>query len=148
MATHPRRPGYRSRRFIRHPSSMPIHFDLHGDRRDCRQYLRNVSEGGVCFSTGVELDPGTCLRLRIPVFGQQFEIDATVAWCRHDPSGYEVGVRFEHSQDRFSARMVEQLVYIEDYRRRVEREEGRRMSSEQAAREWVERFADKFPALN
>jgi hypothetical protein len=127
---------------------MPIQFDLHGDRRDCRQYLCNVSEGGVCFSTSLELDAGTCLRLRIPVFGQQFEVDATVAWCREASSGYEVGVRFDSAQDRFSVRMVEQLLYIEDYRRRVELEEGRRMSSEQAAREWLERFADKFPALN
>lgn len=127
---------------------MPIQFDLHGDCRDCRRYLRNVSEGGVCFASEIALDAGTSLRLRIPVFGQQFEADATVAWCRQDPPGYEVGVRFDRAQDRFSVRMVEQLVYIEDYRRRVEREEGRRMSSEQAALEWVERFADKFPSLN
>jgi hypothetical protein len=143
-----RRKRHIERSFIRHPSTMPIRFDLQGDCRGCARYLRNVSEGGVCFATAAALDAGVRLRLKIPVFDQLFEIDATVAWCRSAASGFEVGVRFDSVQDRFSVRMVEQLVYIEDYRRQVEREEGRTMSSEQAAKEWVERYAERFPRLN
>lgn len=148
VKSNPRQARRVKRRFIRHPSRMPIHFDLQGDCRDRTQHLRNVSEGGVCFMAQAALDSGIRLRLKIPVFDQLFEIDATVAWCREKAPGFEVGVRFDSLQDHFSVRMIEQLVYIEDYRRQVEREEGRTMSSEQAAEEWVERFAERFPRLN
>lgn len=136
------------RRFIRHPSRMPIAFDLQGDvtRRD--EQLRNVSEGGLCFATAVALDPGQSIRLTIPLLGQMYEAEACVAWCRLHGDGYEVGVRFLSPQDRFCVRMVEQLCYIEDYREQVEREEGRRLSSEQAAEEWIARFAEHFPGLH
>ncbi len=136
------------RRYIRHPSRMPIRFNLNGDlpRRD--EYMRNVGEGGLCFATLVALDPGLPIRLVIPVFGQPFEIDGAVVWCRVAGRAYEVGVAFLTPQDQFCVRMLEQLCYIEDYRTQVEREEGRTLSSEQAAAEWVERFADKFPGLH
>lgn len=127
---------------------MPICFDLHGDavRRD--EYLRNVSEGGLCFVSAIALDPGLAIRLTIPVFGQQYEVDGKVAWCRPAPPGFEVGVGFYTPQDTFCVRMVEQLCYIEDYRLQVAREEGRELTSEQAAEEWIERFADRFPGLH
>lgn len=136
------------RRFIRHPSRMPISFDLQGDVTRRGERLRNVSEGGLCFAAGVALDPGQSIRLSIPLLGQVFEVDARVAWCRSATGGYEIGVRFLSPQDRFCVRMVEQLCYIEEYRQQVEREEGRRLSSEQAAEEWIARFAEHFPALH
>ncbi len=136
------------RRYIRHPSRMPIRFDLHGDIDHRDEYLRNVSEGGVCFATAVALDPGQSIRLTIPLLGQSFQIDGSVAWCRKARSGYEVGVRFRSPQDRFSVRMVEQLCYIEDYRQQVARDEGRQLSSEEAANEWIARFAEHFPGLH
>ena len=136
------------RRYIRHPSRMPIRFDLQGDVDHRDEYLRNVSEGGVCFVTEVALDPGQSIRLTIPLLGESYQIDGMVAWCRRSHSSYEVGVRFRSPQDRFSARMVEQLCYIEDYRQQVAREEGRRLTSEEAATEWIERYAEHFPGLH
>ncbi|MDJ0740284.1 MAG: PilZ domain-containing protein, partial [Gammaproteobacteria bacterium] len=96
----------------------------------------------------VDLDRGQPLRLTIPLLGQAFEIDGCVAWCRPTSDSFEVGVRFLSPQDRFNVRMVEQLCYIEDYRQQVAREEGRSLSSEQAAEEWIERFAEHFPGLH
>ena len=127
---------------------MPIRFDLGGDLPRRNEYMRNVGEGGLCFATLVALDPGLPIRLRIPVFGEQFEVDGTMTWCRLAGRAYEVGVAFQTPQDQFCVRMVEQLLYIDDYRSEVERREGRTLSPEQAAAEWVERFADKFPALH
>lgn len=136
------------RRFIRHPSHMPIRYDLQGDAPPHQDLLRNVGEGGLCFATELALDPGLRIRVTIPLFGDQFETEGTVAWCRPSGDRFEVGVRFSSPQDRFSLRMVEQLCYIEDYRMQVEREEGRRLTSEQAALEWIERFADQFPGMH
>ncbi len=142
------KPRQIERRCIRHPSRMPIRFDLQGDLPRHSDCLRNVGEGGLCFNTGLALDPGLPIRVKIPILGEQFEVDGTVAWCRPASGGFEVGVRFVSPQDRFSVRMVEQLCYIEDYRMQVAREEGRQLSSEQAAQEWIERFADQFPGAH
>ena len=133
------------RRFIRHPSHMPISFDLREEGRPRDDHLRNVSDGGLCFASPEPLGVGTPIRLAVPVFGERFEIDGTVVWSRHVGRGYEIGVAFERKQDRFAIRMVEQLCYIEDYRVQVEREQGRTLTSEQAAREWVSQFAAAFP---
>ncbi len=148
MGKHRVKTPFAERQYIRHPSRMPIRFDIQGDMPRREEYLRNVSEGGLCFASQIELDAGVLIRVTIPVLGQQFEVEGHVAWCRPAGSGFEVGVRFTTSQDRFSVRMVEQLCYIEDYRQQVQQDEGRYLTSEEAAGEWIERFADKFPGLH
>ena len=62
--------------------------------------------------------------------------------CRDD---FELGVEFLNADDAFRARMVEQVCYIENYKLTVFREEGRRLSLEEAAREWISKFASDFP---
>jgi hypothetical protein len=41
--------------------------------------------------------------------------------------------------------MVEQVCHIETYRRTVAGTEGRELSAEQAALEWIAKFAASFP---
>lgn len=139
---------HKERRFIRHPSRMPINFELQADLPRQANYLRNVSEGGLCFDSSVALELNVAIRVIIPLLGQQYEAEGAVVWCEPSPDGFAIGVRFFSAQDRFCVRMVEQLCYIEDYRLQVEREEGRTLSSEQAADEWIARFADQFPGLH
>lgn len=137
-----------SRRFIRHPTGMPIQFDVSGDVPPQRELLRNVSEGGLCFCTRMALEPGYQIHLRIPVVDQLFEAEAVVTWCNDADCGFEIGVRFIDADDMFSVRMVEQLCYIEEYRQAVEREQGRTLSSEEAASEWIDLFASAFPRVS
>jgi hypothetical protein len=42
-------------------------------------------------------------------------------------------------------RMIEQLCYIDHYKQSVELNEGRTLTGEEAAMEWIEKFAGKFP---
>ena len=48
------------------------------------------------------------------------------------------------SQQAFRARMDAQREQIENYRLAVLRDEGRQLDMEQAAIEWIERFAERF----
>ncbi|MEQ8937648.1 MAG: PilZ domain-containing protein, partial [Gammaproteobacteria bacterium] len=48
-------------------------------------------------------------------------------------------------QKMFLLRMVEQLCHIEHYRNEIARVEGRELSSEQAAQEWISKYAESFP---
>jgi hypothetical protein len=43
-------------------------------------------------------------------------------------------------------RLIEQICYIEHYRQEVLISEGRKLTSEQAALEWIEKFAQDFPS--
>lgn len=136
------------RRYIRHPSDMPIRYCVDTGVPQQREHLRNVSEGGLCFHSGMELPIGHMVHLQIPVFGEQYEGDAVVVWCHQMGDEYEIGVRFRKASDLFAVRMVEQICYIESYRQTVEEVEGRRLTSEEAAEEWIARFASDFPGLH
>lgn len=132
------------RHYIRHPSSIPILFSIASGSGE-REFLHDVSAGGLCFEAHSRLAPGTQIHLSIPAQRPPFEADAVVAWCHSIATGYRIGVRFADDVSGFSLRMVEQLCHIEQYRLDVLRREGRSLNSEQAAAEWIVRYADRFP---
>lgn len=133
------------RAFIRHPADVPIEISTerkitHGDRP-----LHNVSLGGLAFESAMCLDEGEVVRIRIPSVDPPFETLGRVSWCRAQGGGFEVGVQFLEEEDAFRARMVEQVCHIEDYRNRVREEEGRTLTGQEAASEWIRRYAAEFP---
>jgi hypothetical protein len=132
------------RRYIRHPSSMPLDYRLSGGWSGVQQ-LRNVSAGGVCFAAGLPMEQGMSIRVSIHMGGKDFEADGEVAWCHGTSDHHEIGVRFHKAASMETVHMVEQLCYIEQYRQQVRHNEGRELSSEQAAQEWVERYATELP---
>jgi hypothetical protein len=132
------------RRYIRHPSSIPIEFAL-GSGAVGKEYLKNVGHGGLCFRAHLKIKPGCGIHMLIPVGKESFEADGVVAWCHAAGKGFEVGVRFLRDASTFALRMVEQICHIEQYRRDILEMEGRRLTSEQAATEWIGRFAARFP---
>ena len=135
------------RQYLRHPSDIPIECQVaalestqvHGQR------LKDVSAGGLCFHTTQLLRPGWVVRLTIPVRQPAFEVTATVIWCKPLNAHYEAGVKFADAGAGFAVRMVEQVCQIHQYQRHVWEQEGRRLSAEQAATEWVIRYAGDFP---
>jgi len=132
------------RHYLRHPSSIPI--ELHvGPSASGRRLLKDIGEGGLCFRAHIHLEPGTEIHILIPVQHPPFEADGVVTWCRGEGNEFEVGVRFCGAVSDFALRMVEQLCHIEQYRRDVLQREGRRLTSEAAAAEWISRFAGQFP---
>jgi hypothetical protein len=74
-----------------------------------------------------------------------FEARVRVVWTRPEAEGYCIGVQFMDEADAFRARMVEQVCSIERYRREVEAKEGRRLTRDEAAQEWIRRYAGRFP---
>lgn len=131
------------RKYIRHPVDVPIEVeDVPGDKGS---QVADVSFGGLSFLCGQYHRPGTELLLRIPYLEPPFEVRARVAWRRVEDGGYRIGVRFLAEDDAFRSRMVEQICAIESYRKEVRQREGRILDATEAAREWIERFAARFP---
>ncbi|MBK1647416.1 PilZ domain-containing protein [Rhabdochromatium marinum] len=133
------------RQYLRHPSDIPILYrlgDLVADRND---YLRNIGYGGLCFRSHSAVSIGTKIYIEIPIVQPEFKADGIVAWCRAQEHEYEVGVRFSGVEAEYGVRMVEQVCQIEHYSRHVRETEGRELTSEEAAVEWIDKYAAGFP---
>ena len=140
------------RKFIRHPSDVPLQVSTErvADRSEevpCKN-LNNVSLGGLAFNSSDNLAPGECVSVCFPLLDQKRCLTGRVVWSRPSTSGFDIGVQFEGADELYSLRMIEQVCHIEHYRREVEQSEGRQLTSEEAASEWIQRYADRFPELD
>jgi hypothetical protein len=133
------------RLYIRHPSDVPIDYQLGGRSNTSRDQLTNFSEGGLCFVAKQHIDPGSEIHFAIPIMPPHFHASGVVIWCREEAGEYHVGVKFTEEETAYAVRMVEQLCYIEHYRQSVRESEGRRLTGEEAALEWIEKYAGTFP---
>ena len=132
------------RQFIRHPADIPLHI-AHDGYRDDQARMRNISGGGLCFESPAFVPPRQRIHIEIKHCQPPFCAEATVCWCRKAERGFEIGVCFDDEQVHFAMRMTEQVCHIEAYRQRVLETENRELTQEQAAQEWIERYAAMFP---
>lgn len=136
-----------SRRFIRHPTNIPIHWSLGEIVPPGGEHLRNISEGGLAFKSHHDIPVGATIDIHIPIVRPEVALVGVVVWCRPIEDGcFEVGVRFTDAGQHFKMRMVEQVCHIEQYKKEMFENEGRALTSEQAAMEWISRFAKDFPS--
>ncbi len=135
------------RDYIRHPTSIPLEVQSQSAPEQMHLQLSNVSAGGLAFSSPVEFHPGALVKLKIRAVKPIFRVHAIVQWCRRAGEIYELGVQFLDQDDAFRVRMVEQVCHIEEYRRRLQKELGRRISKNQASLEWIARHGKRFPGF-
>lgn len=128
-----------ARQFIRHPVNLPIEASQLAAEAYC------LGTGGLAFRCDHTAEPGTFLHVRIPSVTPEFEIDAKVVWCRCIDGNVELGVEFMNPNDAFRVRMVEQVCHIENYRQEIFTVQGREMTFEEAAMEWIGKFSATFP---
>jgi len=133
------------REFLRHTANVPLEVEKVGDSTSVKEKGVNVSRGGLAFVSTACPQVGELLQLRIPTVQPAFEARARVVWCRPESESFLVGVQFLDAAAAFRSRMVQQVCSIEKYRRDVQRDEGRVLSPEEAATEWITRFAGRFP---
>ena len=132
------------RRYLRHPIDLPI--ELYPAFGQPRLRLRNYSFGGLCCVSPRRLPPGTAVEIEIPdIQPPSYHGQGVVTWCVEVDEHYELGIRFATEMEAFESRMAEQLCHIESYRRRVSLLEGRELSPDEAACEWISEYAQRYP---
>ena len=136
------------RQFIRHPTGIPIEVCSSEQRSYTKKHIYNVSLGGLAFYFDQPMSLGKIVNIKIPYVQPAFETKARVVWCSKHEDAYELGVEFLDAEDAFRGRMVEQVCYIEHYKNDVLKTEGRNLSIEEAAQEWINKFASNFPEFN
>jgi hypothetical protein len=134
------------RAYIRHPSEFPIELCAvaHNGSGVARERLLDVSAGGLCCLSHCAYREGERVSVRIPVGAPAFEAEGTVAWCKPDRDKFRVGIAFDDQVLAFSARMVEQVCHIDRYHKHL-LEQGREVTEEVAALEWITKYAKSFP---
>ena len=136
---------YQGREYIRHPSGIPISIQPESDTLQLKRALNNVSQGGLAFDSPGALNLGSVVNIRIDIVQPIFTVKGIVQWCKPKDHQFEIGVEFTDTEDAYRVRMVEQICYIEQYRLQIEKNEGRALSGEAAALEWITKHAAEFP---
>ena len=130
------------RKYVRHPIDVPI--ALNPSVSGTTMRLTNYGHGGLCCAAPHWLDIGTEVDIDIPMM-PPYRGRGVIAWCRPGDGHYDVGIEFATEDEAFASRMAEQICQIEVYRKRVQDREGRELSLEDAAREWIGKYAKYFP---
>ncbi len=133
------------RKYIRHPTDIPLEYELDEVVANNKDYLKDISEGGLSFQSNVYIEEGSVINIRIPLRKPVFEEKGIVKWCRGKKDSFDIGVQFRDVSSEFRLRMVEQVCHIEHYKKEILEKEGRKITGEEAAVEWVRKFAKDFP---
>ncbi|MBN2324614.1 MAG: PilZ domain-containing protein [Spirochaetes bacterium] len=136
------------RRFIRHPLSYPLKTRvvrqsaedilLHGESE-------NIGGGGLLFKSVERVAEDAEVEINLTVENRQFRIDGVVVRC--EPSGnggYNIAVSFRRPDEALKARMMEQVVRIEEFKRRLERRCGKPLDFSWVAKQWIKRYSGLF----
>jgi hypothetical protein len=135
--------GNTERKFIRHPTAIPILFNV-GEKIETIQ-AKDVGGGGLCFISHHSINSGQHIDITIPICQPEFEAHGIVRWCKHNGNRFLIGVAFQQESVSFAIRMVEQVCHIENYRNKILLETGIKLTSEQAAKQWISHYANAFP---
>ncbi len=135
------------RRHIRHVTGIPIEvsLDYNPDYQSEDDSITNVSLGGLRFVASDRLDINESIDVRFPLLNQETSLEGKVVWCNRTAKGYEVGLQFADTTEVERLKTIDQICQIESFRKNQEQQEGRSLSSEQAACEWVRNTPEISP---
>lgn len=128
------------RNHIRHSGGIPI--DIIHNNNKYNFILLNVSMGGIACKGDNQFKIHTEVQLHIPQLKPEYTTRGKVVWCKKvqdltEIDLYELGIEHCGEKDKAQLKMVEQISNIEHYRNEVKLAEGRILTGEEAAREWV-----------
>jgi hypothetical protein len=134
-----------SRRCICHPLQIPIEVQTLGVGEIHLLSGREMSPGVLAVDVPVMITVGAAVVVRISGIGKDAELHGQVIWFARSAHGYVIGIAFYSEREAFRMRMLEQVCHIEAYRKDVLVNEGRELTSEEAAAEWIACHAVNFP---
>ncbi len=134
-----------TRHVIHHPLDVPIEVQTLGAQ--ARDYLpaSTAELAELVFEFSHRINVGEVVLVRIPSVEDGAQVCGKVIWMAKSARGYVIGVSFYSEGEVFRLRMIEQVCHIEAYRKEKLSREGRELSSEEAASEWISRYAAHFP---
>lgn len=133
-----------SKVLIRHPDEFPIELKL----QERTAGSSSPSSLQLICHSSTPFHSGEGIQIKIPSIANNLEVFGVIQRCENTPQGYELGITFNSSDALMRMRMLEQLCYIQRYRSYVRNAEGRELSDQDAALEWIGKYAHLFPSTN
>lgn len=142
------------RRFIRHPLSIPLTYKVlkkaqDTDTEGVSAITNNISIGGLLFSTKRPIEVGSLIVIKMPFEDKVFNVKSRVVHCAKSGEAkfYNIGASFYKPYDAFKVKLIEQIYLIAEYRDLRSIQLGREISLEEASKEWVKRYSERFKRL-
>lgn len=129
--------------YIHHPDEFPIELNLRENDQanpDTRPALKLICHSQHPFTSGA------AVAIHLPDACEAMEVHGIIDWCTDSQQGYELGIKFIDQDAMMRIRMLEQICYIKRYRNSVLTQEGRDLSDQDAALEWIAKYSRLFPA--
>ncbi len=131
--------------FIHHPEQVAIELTPATHQQ---QEPSSPSLGLICTSQ-TPFEKGSALSVNFPEAPcQESLITGTVLDCLPQQHCYQLAIEFSSADNTMRLRMLEQHAYIGLYQKYIAQYQGRSLSPEAAAMEWIERYAAWFPDSN
>jgi len=134
------------RRYVRYHAGIPVEI-VESKTETSLDYprLHNVSLGGIECECEKHFPVDTLVQVHIDILRPPFTVEGRVVWCKKVDSYSIFGIQFFGEMDTARLRVVEQISHIEHYRKEIREQEGRTLTGEEAAKEWIELYAPHFP---
>ena len=127
---------------IRHPDEFPIELNMQDSKPNP---LTPAIFQLICHSSQ-PYSYGDAIAIKIPSVANHLEVRGTIQSCEGQNGYYELEIGFNSEDSLMRIRMLEQLCYIQRYRRHILSTEGRDLTDQDAALEWIGKYAHLFPA--
>jgi hypothetical protein len=141
--------AFEKRNFLRHPVHVPI--VIRPLRRDVAGESRSldVSQGGLSFLWTKKLSKRALVHVTIPVKDKLFTVKGKVVYSEKNTGSvhFRTGISFADRDSAFQAKLAEETLEILEYQKKISREAGRSVSEEEAAAEWIYKYAKFFPSI-
>ncbi|MDX8403906.1 MAG: PilZ domain-containing protein [Mariprofundaceae bacterium] len=132
---------------IHHPEQVPVEIQA----LDCSESYSEPVDGSCLGELAIHclssFRVGAVVELHVPMFDSGILLHGHVIWFHKAGGGYLIGISFQSEDEAFRMRMVEQLCHIEAYRKDVAAKQGRILTREEAAAEWIARYSEDFPEV-
>lgn len=151
------------RRFIRHQMCFPLNYRVVKESsftkdekaraeaagKKTRSTTIDISIGGILFSARRSVKPGSVILVEMPFQDKIFNLRAMVAHCskNNETKLYNIGAAFQKLSAAYKVKLVEQLCLISEFRDIRSIELGRQISLENASKEWIKRYSNRFRRL-
>ena len=130
--------------FKRSRSDLPIDVSIDNEANPEKEFLNDISLGGLSFKSKVPIQENKIIEITMPLTYPVFQVIGRVRWCRKEGDYYVVGIKFVIPVNELTIEAVEEVCDIDEYKNEVYRKEGRILSSEDAAAEWLNAYIKEF----
>lgn len=137
--------GYKSWQYIGHPFDQPIKTRCISTSPQINQF-KDLSDSGIRIHNAGKLPSGALVEVCTQIQEKELCFRGIILpISESDPS--DVLVVFEDNEEAFKARMTEQLCHIASYQKQ-QSQTGRKLSDQEAAQEWIEKYSPMFPKID